>query len=57
MSKLGTKKKPCVIRVQTEERLAEVVQLCNERGIEFICGIELDKEEDISDLEKALGII
>lgn len=37
--------------------MEEIMQICDEQGIIFICGIEPDKAENISDLEKALGII
>lgn len=56
MSKLGTKNKPCILRVATQERMEEIITICNKQAIIFICGIEPDKAEDISDLEKALGI-
>lgn len=55
MAKLGTKKRPAILRVQTEERAAEIVAICDENNVQFILGIEPDKEEDISDLERALN--
>ena len=51
MAKLGSKKKPAVARVQTEERATEIVQLCNERGCQVIVGIEPDEPENISDIK------
>ena len=52
MSKLGTKNKPAIVRVKTEERGAELVALCNQKGWEVIVGIEPDKEENIHDIKK-----
>jgi SWIM/SEC-C metal-binding protein len=55
MVKLGTKEKPIVVRVQSEQRGQYVAQRCTENGWHYIIGIEPDKSEDISDLEKALN--
>jgi hypothetical protein len=54
MAKLGTTKRPAVVRVRTQKRAVEIVGLCNEHNIEAIVGIEPDKAEDISDVEMAL---
>lgn len=54
MSKLGTKNKPATIRVQTEEKALELLALSKQKGWQVIVGIEPDKSEDISDLEKLL---
>jgi SWIM/SEC-C metal-binding protein len=55
MAKLGTEKKPAIIRVQNEDRVQELSSIFNENGWQFIAGIEPDKPEDISDLEKLLN--
>lgn len=55
MAKLGTKKKPAIVCVQTEARAMEVASTFEENGWQFILGIEPDKSEDISDLEKLLN--
>jgi SWIM/SEC-C metal-binding protein len=55
MAKLGTEKKPAVVRVQTEERLREVGSIFEKHGWIFIAGLEPDKPEDISDLERLLN--
>jgi SWIM/SEC-C metal-binding protein len=55
MAKLGSKKKPIVVRVQTQEKAAEIAAICDEHGWHFIAGIEPDEEEDVSDLESALN--
>jgi SWIM/SEC-C metal-binding protein len=55
MAKLGTEKKPAVVRVQTESRAAEIAEVFENNGWIFILGIEPDKPEDVSDLEKLLN--
>jgi SWIM/SEC-C metal-binding protein len=55
MAKLGTKKHPIIVRVQTQERAFEVATICQERGWHYIAGIEPDKPEDLSDLERLLN--
>jgi len=52
--KLGTEKRPIIIRVQNEQRAGEVASICKQHDWKFIAGLEPDKPEDISDLEKAL---
>lgn len=55
MAKLGTKNRPAVVRVQTEARAAEIAEVFESNGWIFILGIEPDKPEDVSDLEKLLN--
>ena len=55
MAKIGTEKKPIIVRVQTEARGLYVAEKCTERGWHYIIGLEPDKPEDISDLERALN--
>ncbi|RJP93712.1 MAG: hypothetical protein C4518_05885 [Desulfobacteraceae bacterium] len=50
-AKLGTKKKPAVVHVQTEERLKEVSAIFEENGWNFTIKLEADKPENITDLE------
>ena len=54
MARIGTQKNPAVVRVRTSARAEEMLAICSEHGIEFIIGIEPDKAEDISDIERAL---
>ena len=54
VAKLGTKQRPAVVRVQTEERGVELLDLCNQYEIQVIIGIEPDKQEDISDIKRIL---
>jgi len=57
MAKLGTEKKPAIVRVQNEYRANEIASIFDQNGWQFILGIEPDKPEDISDLEKLLNPI
>jgi SWIM/SEC-C metal-binding protein len=57
MAKLGTEKKPAIVRVQTEKRLQEVAAIFDQHSWKYIIGFEPDKPEDISDLEKLLNPI
>ena len=54
MAKLGTDKHPAIVRVQTQQRAAEIATICNQHGWHFIAGLEPDKPEDISDVERLL---
>ena len=53
MTKLGTKERPAIVKVKTEERANEILHICNRRGWQVIIGLE--DEEDISDVEKLLN--
>ena len=55
MAKLGTEKKPAIVRVQTEQRAEEIASLCAEHGWYYIIGFEPDKPEDISDVNRLLN--
>lgn len=55
MAKLGTEKKPAIVRVQNERRAQEIASIFDRNGWTFILGIEPDKPEDISDLDKLLN--
>ena len=54
-AKLGTKKRPAVVRVQTEEKSKEVASIFEENGWIYTIEVEPDKPEDISDLEILLN--
>ncbi len=51
MAKLGTKKRPAVVRVQSAEKARAILDLCFENGWEVIAGVEEDEPEDTSDVE------
>ena len=55
LTKLGTDKKPIIVRVRTEERGRQVAEQCAQHGWHYIIGLEPDEPEDISDLEKELN--
>jgi len=55
MASIGSRKKPAVVRVQTPERAQRVLDFCNENDVVVIVGVEPDKPEDITDLERALA--
>lgn len=55
MSKLGTEKRPIIARVHSNEKAEYVAETCGKHGWHYIIGFELDKPEDISDLENALN--
>ena len=54
LAKLGSEKRPLVLRVQNADRSQDVAEKCVEIGAQYILGIEPDKPEDISDIEKYL---
>ncbi|MBI2368069.1 MAG: SEC-C domain-containing protein [Deltaproteobacteria bacterium] len=54
-AKLGTETNPAVVHVRTEARLKEVSALFNERGWKYKVGLEPDKPEDITALERLLN--
>jgi preprotein translocase subunit SecA len=55
MGKLGTSGNPIRLRVNNERRMEEVVSICEKNNWIFICGIEPDYPEDISELEYMLN--
>jgi SWIM/SEC-C metal-binding protein len=55
MARIGTEKRPAILRVQTEKRFAEIADSCRREGIHFIIDLEPDEPEDISDLDRALN--
>jgi SWIM/SEC-C metal-binding protein len=55
MPKLGSEKKPIIVRVKTDKRAQEVASICHQHGWHYIIGFEPDQPEDISDLNRALN--
>lgn len=55
MAKLGTEKRPIIVRVHSDEKAKYVVETCSQNGWHYIIGFEPDKPEDISDLENMLN--
>ena len=56
MAKLGSKKRPVIVRVRTQEKAKEILSICDEKGWQAIVGIEPDEVEDISDLKRLLNL-
>jgi SWIM/SEC-C metal-binding protein len=54
MVKSGSKKRHAVVLVQTQTRAEEILDLCNKHGLKVIVGIEPDKPEDVSGVERLL---
>ena len=55
MDKLGIGKRPAVARVKSQKRAEEILSICNTKGWKVIVGIEPNKPEDISDVERLLS--
>lgn len=55
MARLGTDKRPAVVRVQSTEKAEQIVSLAEERGWKVIVGVEPDEIEDVSDLRKLMS--
>ena len=55
MAKLGSNKRPAIVHVQTQTRAEEILSISKEHGWKVIVGIEPDKPEDISDIERLLN--
>lgn len=56
MAKTTLPKNTLILRVQSPARAHEMLAMCKEKGLKAIVGIEPDKSEDISDLERKLGM-
>ncbi|MFO7559083.1 MAG: SEC-C metal-binding domain-containing protein [Desulfobacterales bacterium] len=54
-AKLGTKKNPAVVNVQTEKRVKELGSVFKKNGWEYTIELEPDKPEDIANLEILLN--
>jgi len=52
VAKVGSDKHPAVVRVAPEQRAREIMEQCDKRGIKVIVGIEPDRQEDITDVER-----
>jgi SWIM/SEC-C metal-binding protein len=55
MARLGSEKRPAVLRVQTPERARQVADTCDDAGVHYILAVEPDEPEDISDIDRALN--
>ncbi|QQK74689.1 SEC-C domain-containing protein [Salicibibacter cibarius] len=55
MAKLGTDKKPAILRVATEKRAMDLHDFCDRKGWKVVIGIEPDEQEDLADLQRLMG--
>ncbi len=55
MARVGSEKRPIILRVGSENRVYELSRICQEKGFQFIIGIEPDEPENIDDLNLALN--
>jgi len=55
MPKLGSAKRPAILRVQSQERAAELAEICDGHGWIYVIGVEPHETEDISDLDRLLN--
>ena len=55
MARLGSRKRPAIVRVQTEAHAEEIVAVCDAHGWQVIVGVEPDVPEDVSDVRKLLA--
>jgi hypothetical protein len=54
VSKLGTSKKPLILRVRTLERAAEIGARCDQLNAMYVIGVEKNEPEDLTDLDRYL---
>ena len=54
MTKLGTKKKPLMLRVRSFKRVQEVTEHCDRLNAQYILEIAEDRPEDLTDLDRYL---
>ena len=54
MASIGTRTKPAIVRVQTEEQARRVLEFCNDNEVVVVVGVEPDKPEDLTDIERAI---
>jgi SWIM/SEC-C metal-binding protein len=54
-AKLGTRKNPARVNVQTEERYKEVEAIFKEHNWEYVIEVEPDKPEDTADMDLLLN--
>ena len=55
MARLGSRRRPAIVRVQSGARAQELVELCTAHGWQVIVGVEPDAPEDVSDVHKLLA--
>lgn len=54
MASIGSRKNPAIVRVQTVQRAEQLIAWCKNNDIHAIVGLEPDKTENITDIDRAL---
>jgi hypothetical protein len=54
MAKLGSTKRPLILRVASDENAMVAVGICEQHGWHYVLGVEPGKPEDLRDLARAL---
>ena len=54
MPQLGTKQRPLMLRVRSEETLQYVDRTCHELGVHYMAELVTDQPEDLTELEQML---
>ncbi len=55
MARLGSEKRPVIVRVKTEERAHAITAACSALGWHCIAGVEPDEVEDVSDFDRLMN--
>ncbi|HYL78101.1 MAG TPA: SEC-C metal-binding domain-containing protein [Bryobacteraceae bacterium] len=55
MAKIGSHRRPAVVRVRSVENAEEIVGFGEEHGWKVLAGVELDQLEDLSDLRELMN--
>lgn len=55
MARLGSGKRPVIVRVKTQARAYAITAACTTRGWQCIAGVEPDEPEDVSDFERLMN--
>jgi SWIM/SEC-C metal-binding protein len=55
MVRYGGSRRSLVLRARSPERAAQLLEKCDQLGRKAVVGIEPDKPEDITDLERVLN--
>lgn len=55
MTRLGSEKRPVIVRVETRERAHAITVACTMRGWQCIAAVEPDQPADVSDFERLMN--
>lgn len=54
MARLGSAERPAIVRVQTMRKAEEIMRVADEHGWKVLVGVEPDKPEDLTDMDRLL---